>query len=1244
MGRLGTLLFREFLEGRKIYQNGYENIQPIVSVVMPTFCRNTEGFLKRCIQSVLNQTFREFEFIIVDDGSQDGSQQVIERFASIDSRIVYVRHDTNSGLPAIRTNEAILLARAPYVAFIFDDNIWDPACLEKLMGSMSTNIADVHYAKTRTILDNAKQKTLGGIPLTREFLQHLNIIPNGSTLCTKAFFQKYGLYDPHLVARRICDWDLWLRSLILGATFIQLDDILSTEMGPSSPVSIGRSVQWDYKTIYSYMTDEKQFDERVRALRPENIGNYDVFNPMAISPYLRNYAEWSYIEEIIYKPFFLSHSSYSYTPLVNHNRLTDPNFQKPALSTYPICSVWSSRKRILLVRNTYDAILDDWKSALEKNDENIVLTCGEWQLGEFNSDDIDAVILLDCAAGFLKSFIQEFRNKQIPVGYLVYHNYKVEPTSTTKTIFKDYSQLEAVREVFGEGLFFPHPHCVMSQAQSEDAKKLMKLASTVMYYDERVMAEFVNVNSKMKVEWIFEDRDYEGIYRGDNVYVFCGDAPCREPKLLGQLRTIYEARGSANLIIITCPGESESAVRKTLPDATVTVTWERLFHLRNRFEKGLFVIADEMLQDYEIRDLSIIKEHYSRWGHDITTLNQYIVSPQTRLCLWDKEWEENNNILKIPFAQTPSEARRAYYLQTVCAALFLHASLLAINESPRCLVFINSSLLAGSEAYGLMVAKILHCLGIQTQVCIPSVNYLGKDGDPADVNAWLTSRGLEESMAMPYDTHYFGSRLFEIRSKGRIIDLSKKMEELKAGLVVCSGLMPEVAISAHINNTPLIHALFQPTGCELDVLTQFRDTTDGVISDSAWSAAWWREWLAPPVRVVPSHVEYQDFVLKNQGLPQRPIQIAIGGTVQPRKRQLEALLAIEPLVAMGHDLYINIYGYHLEIFDSYIVEMKRLIANSSLCDRVKFHGLVDMETIVSNNHMILSASIDESLPQTILYTMAAGLITVACPAGGISELVKNGQTGFLAKGFEVADVKEALECALSCQDKWKEIIYTARTFVAENYSELVAARRLVTALQSGVAMARSRGRDIARDLAIELDKAGRGSSNNTILSRIFVPPLLGNTYRPLIGPDITLAEIKYSFRCERNNLHGLKFLVGTYNTTPKGFIHISIRCVDTGKLVWCAVLDDLKEIKDNYWHEVVFPEIKSSAGCTFEFCLRGNLEYGRVALYEFHKEIPKQFIARYKRLAWWGKRALSRSITVKNLAVFPEYASELEKN
>jgi succinoglycan biosynthesis protein ExoO len=104
-------------------------MQELVSVVMPAY--NAEKYISEAIQSVLNQTYRNFELIIVDDGSTDKTWQIIQSYN--DSRIIAIRHQQNKGVAEAR-NTALDIAKGKWVALIDADDAWLPERLEKLVG------------------------------------------------------------------------------------------------------------------------------------------------------------------------------------------------------------------------------------------------------------------------------------------------------------------------------------------------------------------------------------------------------------------------------------------------------------------------------------------------------------------------------------------------------------------------------------------------------------------------------------------------------------------------------------------------------------------------------------------------------------------------------------------------------------------------------------------------------------------------------------------------------------------------------------------------------------------------------------------------------------------------------------------------------------------------------------------------------------------------------------------------------
>lgn len=101
----------------------------LISVIIPVY--NVAGYLRKCIQSVLDNTYRELEIICIDDGSTDGSDVILEQFAESDNRI-RVFHQSNGGISAAR-NRGIEVARGQYVSFIDADDCILPQYFDSMM-------------------------------------------------------------------------------------------------------------------------------------------------------------------------------------------------------------------------------------------------------------------------------------------------------------------------------------------------------------------------------------------------------------------------------------------------------------------------------------------------------------------------------------------------------------------------------------------------------------------------------------------------------------------------------------------------------------------------------------------------------------------------------------------------------------------------------------------------------------------------------------------------------------------------------------------------------------------------------------------------------------------------------------------------------------------------------------------------------------------------------------------------------
>lgn len=122
--------------------------QPIVSVIMPLY--NAEKYVEQAVRSVISQTFRDWELIVVNDCSRDSSASIVEQLAKEDSRVRLLHTEKPSGSPTLPRNIAIENARGRYIAFLDSDDVWLPEKLEEqlpLFQDEETKVVFSYYKK-----------------------------------------------------------------------------------------------------------------------------------------------------------------------------------------------------------------------------------------------------------------------------------------------------------------------------------------------------------------------------------------------------------------------------------------------------------------------------------------------------------------------------------------------------------------------------------------------------------------------------------------------------------------------------------------------------------------------------------------------------------------------------------------------------------------------------------------------------------------------------------------------------------------------------------------------------------------------------------------------------------------------------------------------------------------------------------------------------------------------------------------
>jgi len=182
-----------------------------VNVVIPTY--NRAHLIRKAVQSVLDQSYQDFEIIIVDDASTDNTEEAVRSLK--DERIRYIRHEKNKGAGAAR-NTGIRAANGEYIAFQDSDDEWLPEKLEKQMkvfenappevGVVYTGFWRIEKNKKNYIPSSWIIQKNGNIH--KELLKG-NFIGTPATLIKRECFKKVGLFEEYIPARE--DWELWIR-------------------------------------------------------------------------------------------------------------------------------------------------------------------------------------------------------------------------------------------------------------------------------------------------------------------------------------------------------------------------------------------------------------------------------------------------------------------------------------------------------------------------------------------------------------------------------------------------------------------------------------------------------------------------------------------------------------------------------------------------------------------------------------------------------------------------------------------------------------------------------------------------------------------------------------------------------------------------------------------------------------------------------------------------------------------------
>jgi glycosyltransferase involved in cell wall biosynthesis len=219
-----------------------------VSVVMPAY--NAEKYIAAAIESVLSQTFKDFELLVVDDGSTDRTQPIIDQYRRADERVVLLKNDQNLRL-AKTLNRGIEAARGKYVARMDADDISLPERLEKQIDFLEKNSEVSIVGGTMEVVDEAggkrgERRYWESDEEIRKRIFLFSPFCHPAIMIRKAVLEKSGLYDPDYNPAE--DYEFYLR-VGIHSKFANLADPLIKYRVISGSMTTSRLKEMELKTI-----------------------------------------------------------------------------------------------------------------------------------------------------------------------------------------------------------------------------------------------------------------------------------------------------------------------------------------------------------------------------------------------------------------------------------------------------------------------------------------------------------------------------------------------------------------------------------------------------------------------------------------------------------------------------------------------------------------------------------------------------------------------------------------------------------------------------------------------------------------------------------------------------------------------------------------------------------------------------------------------------------------------------------
>jgi glycosyltransferase involved in cell wall biosynthesis len=243
--------------------------KPLVSVVIPTY--NHANFIAKAIESVRVQTYSNWEAIIVNNYSEDATEEIVASFNDSRIRLVNFR---NNGIIAASRNHGIKLSNGEYVAFLDSDDIWYTEKLERCLKALRGQ-GDIVCHGEVWVREGAEPQNVNYGPAAKaqyhSLLLERNCLSTSAIVAKKSCLEAVGYFSEDPAFVMVEDYDLWLRISRAGYKFIFLDDALGqyTIHTANNSRSVLRQMRSEIAVLRNHFNEKKDWPplDRLRQLR-----------------------------------------------------------------------------------------------------------------------------------------------------------------------------------------------------------------------------------------------------------------------------------------------------------------------------------------------------------------------------------------------------------------------------------------------------------------------------------------------------------------------------------------------------------------------------------------------------------------------------------------------------------------------------------------------------------------------------------------------------------------------------------------------------------------------------------------------------------------------------------------------------------------------------------------------------------------------------------------------------------------